>query len=157
MDKPIQDKSDTNELITTKAYNIRKDKYNYKLTKDDEKAILVDYYISNKKDNIQSICDRYCISNQYLYKLIRKYKQNNLYEKVVEESIQQSRKKFSKRIDALLTKTIERIDKELNDNSKEIDINKLSTTLGILYDKNALEQGKATSNNAFNINIKIDK
>ena len=155
LDKPIQDVS--TEVITTKGYNVDKSKYYSKLTEEDTKAILLDYYISNRKDNIQAICDRYGISNQYLYKLVRKYKQNNLYEKVIESSVKESRKKFSKRVDIIIEKALDRINAELQDNSKDINLSQLTTTLGILYDKNALEQGKATSNNAFNINIKIDK
>ena len=43
LDKPIQDVS--TEVITTKGYNIDKNKYNYKLTEEDKKAITVRLYV----------------------------------------------------------------------------------------------------------------
>ena len=150
-------KIDNTEEYNIQVSNNRIDKYNYKLTKEDEKEIILEYYISNSKQNIENIANKYNISRRYVYKLISKYKQNNQLDKIVEKTIAENRQKFSKRIDALLLKTIDRLNKEITDTSKDINISQLSTTLGILYDKNALEQGKATSNNAFSINIKIDK
>ena len=142
---------------TIKAELIPKRKYNYKLTEEDKKAILIDYYISNKRDNIQNICNKYDISRPYLYKLINKYKKDNSLNRIVEKEINKSRQKLSKQVDALLSKTLTRLNKEIEKEDKDINISQLSTMFGILYDKNALEQGKATSNNAFNINIRIDK
>lgn len=140
-----------------KAEYIKPSKYNYKLTEEDKKAILIDYYISNKKDNIQVILNKYGISESYLYRLIKKYKSDKQLNQVVEKEIKKSREKFSKKVDVLLLKTIDRLNKEIEKEDKDINISQLSTMLGILYDKNALETGKATSNNAFSINIKIDK
>ena len=115
------------------------------------------YNYANKKRNIDIICSKYNISRAYLYKLINKYKEDKSLNKVIDKSIAESRKKFSKKVDAIIDKALTRINDELNDEEKELNISQLTTTLGILYDKNQLEQGKATSNNAFSINIKIDK
>lgn len=146
------------EIIEYKTDNqLTKNKYNYKLTEEDKKSILLEYYISNKRQNIDNICNKYNISRAYLYKLINKYKDNKILNKSIENSLAESRKKFAKKIDALMLKTIDRINDELNDDTKDLNISQLTTTLGILYDKNQLEQGKSTSNNAFSINIKIDK
>ena len=146
------------ELINTeyKIIDNKKDKYNYKLSQEDKEAILIDYYINNKKENINSICDRYNISRAYLYKLINNYKDKGLYEKIINNSITENRRKFAKKVDAIMNKALDRINNELNDEEKEININQLTTTLGILYDKNALETGKATSNQEIHINVKID-
>lgn len=144
-----------NEIIQVDYKPINK--YNYKLTEEDKKAILIDYYISNRKDNIMNICNKYHISKSYLYEMINKYKKNNTYYSIVEKEINKSRQNLTKQVDALLMKTLSRLNTEIEKDDKDINISQLSTMFGILYDKNALEQGKATSNNAFNINIKIDK
>ena len=54
-------------------------------------------------------------------------------------------------IDKLLAKLEDQI--ESND---DINISQITTSLGILYDKQALAEGTSTSNQAVNINIKID-
>lgn len=149
MDKPIQDNSNVSYQIE------RKGKYNYKLSKEDEKAILVDYYISNKKDNIQNICNKYDISRQYIYRIINKYKQQGNLQEITEKIITENRQKFTKQVDAIITKALDKINKQLED-GEDISLSQLATLTGILYDKNALEQGKSTSNQAININVKID-
>jgi len=102
------------------------------------------------------ICNKYNISESYVYKLIREYKSKNLYDKVVDKCVVESKKKFSKTVDTIISKALNRINEDLNNKDKDIDINKLGTTIGILYDKNALETGKATSNQEIHINVKID-
>ena len=54
------------------------------------------------------------------------------------------------------------IDKAINQLNEKIEdgdanIKDLTTTIGILYDKNRLEQNLSTSNNSININLKIER
>ena len=140
---------------TIKAELIPKNKHNYKLSEEEVNNILIDYYIDKSNTNVMNICNKHNISKQWLYQLVKKNK--NSLDKRVEKVINRNRQNFTKKSEALINKALTRLNKELEDESKDININQLSTMLGILYDKTALEQGKATSNNAFNINIKIDK
>ena len=153
MDKPIQDVS--TEVITTKGYNIDKNKHNYKISEEELNNLLIDYYIDKSNTNIMNICNKYNISKSWFYRLVKQNK-NNM-NKRVESVIKTNRRNFTKKSEALINKAITRINKELDNPEAKVDLKQLSILLGTLYDKTALEEGKATSNNAFNINIKIDK
>lgn len=63
-----------------------------------------------------------------------------------------TRKKFSKKFENILDKAINRLDKEL-DEQTTIPVNQLSTVIGTIYDKNRLEQGESTENTKQTITI----
>lgn len=156
--KPTKSNNDTKDVKgSTKEYNIqvtneaRLYKHNYKLNEEDQKDICLNYLFN--KGNIHTILDKYHISEQTYYNVINKHKKNDF--KILDEEIAELRRNFSKKTSIIIGKVLDKIEDQLDNG--EIDINKLSTTLGILYDKESLELGKATSNSAFNINIKIDK
>lgn len=48
-----------------------KGKHNYKLSEEDKKEIVTSYYLNKSKENVQDLCDRFGISNQWLYKLVK--------------------------------------------------------------------------------------
>ena len=97
---------------------------------------------------------KYNISKRAYYDIINKNKENGF--KLIDKDITELRQNFTKQTTLLMNKAIDRLNKQLeSDNS--INLSQLATVLGILYDKEALELGKSTSNQAFNINIKIDK
>ena len=144
---------DNKDIIQYTTKNeLKKNKHNYKLTEDDQKDIVLNYLFN--KGNVHNLLDKYNISIQTYYNVINKHKKNDY--AIVNKEIAESRKNFNKRTTLLINKALDRIAEQL-DSEEDIDINKLSTTLGILYDKESLELGKSTSNNAFSINIKIDK
>ncbi len=126
-------------------------KHNYKLTLEDQKEICL-HYLFNKGD-IQHLLNKFNISEKTYYNVVSKNKKNDF--KILDEEIAEIRKNFSKKTSIIISKALDKIQEQLDND--DIDINKLSTTLGILYDKESLELGKSTSNSAFNINIKIDK
>lgn len=125
-------------------------KHNYKLSQEDKQQITLEYYLNRKKENIEDLCNRYNISRQTIYNIIR----NKKNQKQLNDYITESRNNFTKKASLLIDKAIDK----LNDKIEEEDINAkdLVTTIGILYDKNRLENNQSTSNNSININIKIE-
>ena len=76
--------------------------------------------------------------------------------KDIEKSITEAKPEFTKRVNEIIEKLLNRIDYEI-ENGDKITLSQLSTTLGILYDKSRLENNLSTSNNSININIKVEK
>lgn len=153
MDKPIQEVP--TEIITTKGYNIDKKKHNYKLSKEDEESILTMYYLNKSTTNLQWISNKYGISVRQIYNIRDKYKKNK--DEVIERVIKNTSKNFKKKNQQIMNELQDIMIEKIRTNPEDIALNQLATTFGIIYDKTALEDGRATSNNAFSINIKIDK
>lgn len=122
-----------------------------KLTQKQREDIILSYKLDNSKSNIQSICNKYNITKQYIFKLAK----NNT-NKEMEKSINESKSEFTKRANTIIKQILDRIEQEVL-NGDKITLSQLSTTLGILYDKSRLEEGQSTSNQAINININIEK
>lgn len=135
---------------------VKSNKHNYKLSIDDKKAILLEYTLNKTNQNISNICLKYGISKRTLYDIVHKF-DNEETNEIINSSIKEYKKNFTKKANNIINKALDRIDNELNNNIDSIDISKLSTMLGILYDKTRLEDNLSTSNNSFNININIDK
>ena len=144
-------KADTEIVKYTTQNELKRSKHNYKLTEEDQKEICLNHLFN--KSNKDILCKKFNISERAYYNVIEKHKKKNF--AILDEDIAEIRKNFSKKTSVIISKALDKIEEQLDDD--DIDINKLSTTLGILYDKESLELGKSTSNNAFNINIKIDK
>ena len=122
-----------------------------KLNDEQRQVIIQSVKLNNSKDNILKLCKEYNITKQYIYKLVKKdYKQE------IEQSITDNLSEFTKKANRIIDLVFQRIEEELKTNDK-ITISQLSTTLGILYDKSRLENNQSTSNNAININIKVEK
>lgn len=124
-------------------------KHNYKLSNEDKQAILLEYDIDHKRDNIKAICSKYNISRRTLYNIINKNKENN------ELCITDYKENFTKRANEIIAIMLERLEKEVKSDNN-INISQLTTSLGILYDKMRLNDNQSTSNSSININIKID-
>lgn len=129
-------------------------KHNYKLSEDDKRAIVLEYTLNRTKSTIQSICTKFGISEQTIYNVLNKYTQKQRNE-IVNDSIKEYRANFSKQAHNIINKAFNKLNDKL-DNDDNINVNQLSTTIGILYDKTRLEDNLSTSNNSININIKIE-
>lgn len=129
-------------------------KHNYKLSEEDKKSIVLEYTLNRNKTTIQSICKKYDITEQTVYNVLKNYNQKEKNE-IVNQSIKEYRANFSKNANLIINKALQKINNQLED-SDNININQLSTTIGILYDKTRLEDNLSTSNNSININIKIE-
>ena len=128
-----------------------KKKYNYKLTEEDKKQIVVEYYLNRSTEKVQELCDRYGISNQRVYQLVRTKSGKDILEKYINES----RNNFSKNLDLVLEKALKGLNEKLEkEDIKALDYAKI---LGITYDKSRLEHNLSTSNTSININIKVEK
>ena len=122
-----------------------------KLNNEQRKEIITKYKLDNSKSNINKICSDYGITRQYIFKLAKSETAKEL-----EKSITESKQQFTKRVDKIIIQILDRIEREVQEGDK-ITLSQLSTTLGILYDKSRLENNLSTSNNAININIKVEK
>ena len=128
-----------------------KGKHNYKLSDEDKQQIIVEYYLNRRKENVQDLCRRFDISDRTLYSLVKSDKG----KEILEQHIIESKKNFSKKLDIILNKAINGLNERLEEEDiKALDYAKI---LGITYDKSRLENNLSTSNNAININIKVEK
>ena len=122
-----------------------------KLTDKQRQDIITSYKLDNSKSNINKLCNDYNITRQYIFKLAK-----SDIARDIEKSITESKGEFTKRVDIIINQILDRIEKEIQEGDK-VTLSQLSTTLGILYDKSRLENNLSTSNNAININIKVEK
>lgn len=143
--KPIKEIQTKQELVkarTTKA--------NHKLTQEDIKDILLYYYLDNTKATRQQILDKYNISKQTYYNIVKNQKNKELIDKYITEK----RQLFTKKSEIIIDKALNKINKKIdNDETTPKD---LITITGILYDKTRLENNLSTSNNSIQINIKVE-
>lgn len=119
-----------------------------KLSIDDKKAILLEYQLNHTNENIKAICDNYLITKRTLYDIVNKYKNEN--------SIIDYSSNFTEKANQIISKMLERIEKQVQDPNEKIQLSQLVTSLGILYDKMRLNDNQSTSNSSININIKIE-
>lgn len=56
----------------------------------------------------------------------------------------EKRKSFAQKAEIVIDKLLLRIEASVDDSEREIPLNQLATTIGILYDKKALSEGNAT-------------
>lgn len=136
---------------TTKQELVKSNKHNYKLSEEDKQAIVLDYYLNRSKENISDLCNRYNISTRRVYQLVKDEK----YQKQVNSYITECKNNFTKKTTILIDQAIDKLQDKIQ--NEDANIKDLNTTIGILYDKNRLEQNLSTSNNAISINIKVER
>ena len=140
------------QKITTKQELIKsnKTKHNYKLTQEDIKQIMLYYYLDNREQTRQDILNKYNISKQTYYNIIKDKKNIEL----INKDITEARQNFTKKSQIIIDKALNTINKNIDNG--EVNNKDLITITGILYDKTRLEQNLSTQNNAISINIKIE-
>lgn len=143
-------KKTTEEITKTQAIT-KTTKHNYKLSEEDKQSIVLDYYLNRSKENIQDLCNRYNISTRRVYQLVKDEK----YQKEVNNYITECKNNFTKKTTILINNAIDKLQDKIQ--NEDANIKDLTTTIGILYDKNRLEQNLSTSNNSININLKIER
>lgn len=140
------------DIITTNQTLVKKNtKHNYKLSEEDKQSIVLEYYLNRSKQNIDVLLNKYSISKRTLYDLLKKEK----YQKEVDKYITECKQNFSKKTSILIDKAIDKLQNKID--TEDANIKDLTTTIGILYDKNRLEQNLSTSNNSIQINLKIER
>ena len=133
---------------------INKDKINHKLTQADKKDIITQYMLDNSIENQELLCNKYNITRQTIWKLSKTISEDKKQE-LVNESIKDMQRLFTKKSSIILNRLLDRINQELN-NQDKIQLNQLTTSYGILYDKMRLNENLSTSNNSIKIDIKIE-
>ena len=133
---------------------INKDKINHKLTQEDKKDIITQYMLDNSIENQELLCNKYNITRQTIWKLSKTISEDKKQE-LVNESIKDMQRLFTKKSSIILNRLLDRINQELN-NQDKIQLNQLTTSYGILYDKMRLNENLSTSNNSIKIDIKIE-
>ena len=129
---------------------LKRVKHNYKLTEEDIKDIMLYYYLDNTKQTRQEILDKYNISKQTYYNIVKN--KNNI--ELISKDINSKRQNFTKKSELIIDKALNTINKKID--NEEVNPRDLITITGILYDKTRLENNLSTSNNSININIKIE-
>lgn len=143
--KPVE------EIQTTQTLAKRKyTKHNHKLTENDIKDIMLYYYLDNTSMTRQQLLDKYNISEQYYYRLVKNEKNKQL----IEKDITENRQLFSKKSEIIINKILNKVNNKID--TDDASIKDLVTSMGILYDKTRLEQNLSTSNNAITIKIKVE-
>ena len=120
-----------------------------KLTEEQRQEIIASYKLSPTKENASKLSKEYNITTRYIYKLLKQDKENEL------NNITDKTSEFTKKANKIITLALQRLENEIITSDK-INIQQLTTTIGILYDKSRLENNLSTDNKAININIKIE-
>ena len=144
--KQVEEIQTTQTLTPTK-----KSKHNYKLSEEDKQHIVLEYYLNRQTSNVEDICSKYNISTRRLYQIVKDKK----YQKELNNYITECKNNFSKKTTMIIDKAINQLNEKIQEG--DANIKDLTTTIGILYDKNRLEQNLSTSNNSISINIKVEK
>lgn len=126
-------------------------KHNYKLSEEDKKQIMVEYTLNRRKENIDTLCNRFDISKTTLYDIV-KSKQG---QEILNRHITESKRNFTKKLDLILEKTYDKLNEALD--TQDIRAKDLAIIGATTYDKSRLENNLSTSNNNININIKVEK
>lgn len=124
-----------------------KNKHNYKLTEEDKKEIVISHYLDSTEQNNQYLRDKFGLSIQGYYNVINSNESNNY--------ITEYKSNLSKRFEDVIEKAIIKLKNKVE--TEDIKALELTKIIGILYDKTRLENNLSTSNNAININIKVEK
>lgn len=140
----------TSKEITTNQTLVKKNKYNYKLSEEDKQHITLEYYLNRQTSNVEDICSKYNISTRRLYQIVKDEK----YQKELNNYITECKNNFTKKTTMIIDKAINQLNEKIQEG--DANIKDLTTTIGILYDKNRLEQNLSTSNNSISINIKVE-
>lgn len=77
---------------------------------------------------------------------VKKIVDEHIREEKFEKLCNEKEQAFSKKADKVIDKAFSRLEKELDDESKDIPVNHLTTVIGTLTDKKLLLEGKPTEN-----------
>ena len=133
---------------------INKEKHSNKLTEEDKRNIIKEYVLDRSIENQTMLCNKYNITRQTIWKLSKTINEDEK-NKIIDASIKEYQKEFTKKTTVIINKMLDRLNKEL-ENTDKIQLSQLTTSIGILYDKMRLNENLSTSNNSIKIDIKIE-
>jgi hypothetical protein len=85
--------------------------------------------------------------------IIDKHKEEDEYKQLQT----QKKDEFSEKASAIIDMLLERITDEVANKGKDIPLNHLTTAMGTLYDKRALNRGESTNNIGLTTSLSLDK
>jgi hypothetical protein len=112
--------------------------------------VMVSYAIT--KNNMET-SRQLGIPESTVRKIVEDNKDKDEFVKLCEEKTNEFAEKTTRIIDKLL----ERIEREVLDEEKDIPLNHLTTAMGTMYDKRALSKGEMTQNHGFATNFDLNK
>lgn len=92
--------------------------------------------------NYKETADNLGLAVSTVKKIVDEHAREEKFEKLCNEKEQE----FTKRADRVISRAFDRLEKELDDEERDIPVNHLTTVIGTLYDKKALAEGSATEN-----------
>ena len=99
--------------------------------------IMTSWAITN---NVNETAKQLGCAESTVRKIVNDNKDKPEFAKLCEEK----RNDFSKKADAIINKALDRLERDIDDEDKDIPVNHLTTVIGTLYDKKALADGKPT-------------
>lgn len=91
-------------------------------------------------DNVNETAKRLGIAESTVRKIVKANKDKPEFAKLCEEK----RNNFSKKADGIINKALNRLERDIDDENKDIPVNHLTTVIGTLTDKKLLLEGKPT-------------
>lgn len=92
--------------------------------------------------NYKETADNLGIAVSTVKKIVDEHRNDDKFEKLCK----QKEREFSQRADAIINKALDRLERSIDDEEKDIPINHLTTAIGTLFDKKALSEGNSTEN-----------
>lgn len=112
--------------------------------------IMTSWAITN---NVNETAKQLCIAESTVRKIVKANKDKPEFAKLCEEK----RADFSKKADAIINKALDRLERDIDNEDKDIPVNHLTTVIGTLYDKKALADGKPTERTEIVGGERLDK
>lgn len=92
-------------------------------------------------DNVNETAKQLNIAESTVRKIVKANKDKPEFAKLCDEK----RYSFSKKADTIIKKALNRLERDINDDEKDIPINHLTNAIGVLTDKKLLLEGKPTT------------
>lgn len=115
---------------------------------------------------IYQVMTSYAITNNYkqtatdlgmAVSSVKKIVQDNQDKDEFVKLCTEKREEFADKASGIIDKLLDRIEKEVADEEKDIPLHHLTTAMGTLYDKRALAKGEMTQNVCFATNFDVGK
>lgn len=99
--------------------------------------IMTSWAVTN---NVNETAKQLNIAESTVRNIVKANKDKPEFAKLCEEK----RNNFSKKADGIINKALNRLERDIDNEDKEIPVNHLTTVIGTLFDKKALADGKPT-------------
>lgn len=84
---------------------------------------------------------------------VKKIVDEHIHEEKFERLCNEKEKEFSQKASSIINKALNRLERDIDNDDKDIPINHLTTVIGTLFDKRALADGNATERVAVEVKL----